>query len=47
MIQQPLKEKIYSLEVKVLELQAENAKMKEIIKRFLAIAEALKGGCWE
>jgi len=29
------------------ELQAENAKMKEIIKRFLAIAEALKGGCWE
>ena len=29
------------------ELQAENAKLKEIIKRFLVIAEALKGGCWE
>jgi len=29
------------------QLQAENTKMKEIIKRFLAIAEALKGGCWE
>ena len=31
----------------VVELQAENTKLKEIIKRFLAIAEALKGGCWE
>ena len=29
------------------ELQAENAKLKEIIKRFVDIAEALKGGCWE
>ena len=36
------------------ELQAENAKLKEenrtaasIIKRFLVIAEALKGGCWK
>ena len=31
----------------VVELQAENAKLKEIIKRFLVIAEALKGGCWK
>ena len=28
-------------------LQAENERLKEIIKRFLVIAEALKGGCWE
>ena len=28
-------------------LEAENAKLKEIIKRFVDIAEALKGGCWE
>ena len=32
---------------KCVELQAENAKLKEIIKRFVDIAEALKGGCWE
>ena len=38
----------------VVELQAENTKLKEenrtaasIIKRFLVIAEALKGGCWK
>ena len=29
MIQQPLKEKIYSLEVKVIELQAENKSLKK------------------
>jgi len=36
------------------ELQAENAKLKEeirsaasLIKRFIVVCEALKGGCWE
>jgi len=37
----------FGFEEKIEELQAENAKLKEIIKRFLVIAEALKGGCWE
>ena len=38
----------------VVELQAENAKLKEenrtaasLIKRFIVVCEALKGGCWE
>jgi len=35
------------LQLEVTRLTAKNAKMKEIIKRFVVIAEALKGGCWE
>ena len=49
-----LEDEVGEVKLKAQQLQAENAKLKEenrtaasIIKRFLAIAEALKGGCWE
>jgi len=38
---------IYYYQTEIDHLTTENAKLKEIIKRFLVIAEALKGGCWE
>ena len=44
---QRLCKQIIRSDIKNKELQAENAKLKEIIKRFVDIAEALKGGCWE
>ena len=42
------------MDAKNKQLQAENAKLKEeirsaasLIKRFIVVCEALKGGCWE
>jgi len=49
-----LEDEVGEVKLKAQQLQAENAKLKEenrtaasLIKRFIVMCEALKGGCWE